>query len=114
MGIAKDGGVIKEHPTLTSKSPTNVNTDNNINEHKGEGVIKENPALTLNYGNNSNNSHVTNKPYKLRDGMGLKGTYFVNNLTVQQNLTNMSKMYDKIKNRKVNKKQAQQTAGGEK
>ena len=32
MGIAKGGGVIKEHPTLTSKSHANVNNNINNNE----------------------------------------------------------------------------------
>ena len=113
MGIDRGRGVIKEHPTLTSKGPANVNTDN-ITEYKGEGVIKENPALTPNNGNNSNNSHVTNKLHKLGDGKGRKGTYFDNNLMVQQNLTNMSKMYDEIVNKGITLKHALKTAGGEK
>ena len=76
MGIAKDRGVIKEHPTHTSKGPTNVNTDN-ITEHLGKGVIKENPAkantidnANQKNGNDLNNSHVTNNPYKLRNDKG--------------------------------------------
>ena len=102
MGITKGLGVIKEHHAHTSKGPTNINTDKRT-DHKGKGVIKENPAKasTKNNanqkdGNNSNNSYSTNNPYKLSDCKGRKGTYFDNNLTVQQNLTNMSKKYDEI------------------
>ena len=93
MGTAKSGGVIKEHPTPFSKYHANLNTNNkykdnaNTNENKGKRVIKENLASTMTPGIYSNNSQLTSKPYKLRDGKGRKGTYFNNNLTVQQNLT---------------------------
>ena len=65
MVISKGRGVIKEHPSHTSKGPTNVNMDNRT-DHKGKGVIKENPAkantkdnANQKDGNNSNNSYST-------------------------------------------------------
>ena len=108
MGTAKRGGVIKEYPTPFSKCHANLNTNNiyrdNANEHKGKRVIKENLASTMTPGIYSNNSQLTSKPYKLGDGKGRKGAYFDNNLTVEQNITNMNKKYDEIKTKERTQK----------
>ena len=116
---AKSGGVIKEHPTPLSKYHANLNNNNmfkdnaNTNETKGKKVIKETLAPTMSPGIYSNNSQSTSKQYKLGDGKGRKGAYFDKNLTVEQNITNMNKKYDEIKTKERTQKTGLKIDGGE-
>ena len=77
--------------------------DKGRGNNKGRGVIKENPApANADYKgvNNINSNNNSNKPNNKK---GIKGACFDNTISVQQNITNMSKRYNEILN-KGNKK----------
>ena len=84
------------------------------NNNKGRGVINENPApANANYKgvNNINSNNNSDKPNNIK---GLKGTCFDNTLSVQQNITNISKRYNEILNKGNKKKLCHKNRWGRK
>ena len=72
-------------------------TDKGLGNAKGRGVIKLNPANDNYMGkHNINSNNNSNKPNNIK---GIKGNCFDNTLSVEQNLTNMSKRYNEILNK---------------
>ena len=113
VGNTKGRGVIKENPAITDKGLVNANkkldtkgkvnhllapaiTDKGRGNTKGSGVTKENhPPINVSY-KGINNIHSNNNSIKPNSIKGIKGTCFDNTLSVEQNITNMSKRYNEI------------------